>query len=100
MSFWASGNGWRRTPDGYIEQWGISPAADSNGQAVITFNIPFPSTCLCVELAEITNYTIGQSGAAAVRTWGVMGNTITKESVRIQNGQNIAEQAYWHALGK
>lgn len=34
-------NGWRKSPDGYIEQWGISTHTTTD--ATITFPIPFPN---------------------------------------------------------
>jgi len=41
-------NGWRKTADGYIEQWGfISRTADSTH---ITFPIAFPHECLNIQL--------------------------------------------------
>lgn len=34
-------NGWRKSPDGYIEQWGLSTPTTTD--ATITFPIPFPN---------------------------------------------------------
>lgn len=45
MSAWQSGgdinNGWRKTPDGFIEQWGIT--SETTGDVIVTFPIPFPA---------------------------------------------------------
>lgn len=79
MSAWVSGSNWRRTPDGFIEQWGQSAVANSStGVAVATFPVPFPSECLSVQINEVTNSSSGVSG---VKSWGLCADTISKTGV-------------------
>lgn len=42
MSSWTSGSGWRKTPDGTIEQWGTA-IGDSLGNATVYYPIAFSS---------------------------------------------------------
>ncbi|EGX7021825.1 phage tail protein [Escherichia coli] len=42
MSSWTSGSGWRKTPDGTIEQWGLA-IGDSAGNATVYYPIAFSS---------------------------------------------------------
>lgn len=79
MSAWVSGSNWRRTPDGFIEQWGQSAVANSStGVAVATFPVPFPSECLSVQINEVTKSSSGVSG---VKSWGLCADTISKTGV-------------------
>ncbi|MFZ5401479.1 gp53-like domain-containing protein [Enterobacter asburiae] len=52
MSAWTSGgnstNGWRRSPDGYIEQWGFTTSVTS----VIYISFPIPFTTGLISLNE------------------------------------------------
>ncbi|HID4643416.1 phage tail protein [Enterobacter hormaechei subsp. xiangfangensis] len=76
MSSWTSGTGWRRTPDGYIEIWGGSAAANTTtGLATAIFAIPFPVECLNVTINEVTNSSSGISG---VKSWGLCLDTVSK----------------------
>ncbi|QBX80169.1 gp53-like domain-containing protein [Citrobacter tructae] len=50
MSSWVSGGspttGWRKTPDGYIEQWGLTGATTTD--VTINFPIPFPTAIISI----------------------------------------------------
>lgn len=91
-----SGSGWRRTPDGYIEQWGTSPTA-VEGVATVTFPIPFPNLCQTIQLTEITNSLTGSQG---VISWGLSKDTITKTGFSAQASISTTEAMNWRALGR
>lgn len=63
MSAWTSGgnstNGWRRSPDGYIEQWGFTTSVTS----VIYISFPIPFTTGLISLNEHDNSPDGKSRA-------------------------------------
>ncbi|HIA8895158.1 TPA: gp53-like domain-containing protein [Escherichia coli] len=50
MSAWECGGdtttGWRRSPDGYIEQWGLT--GDTTNEVLINFPIPFPTAVISI----------------------------------------------------
>ncbi|EOC2407078.1 gp53-like domain-containing protein [Escherichia coli] len=50
MSAWECGGdtttGWRRSPDGYIEQWGLTGATIN--EVLINFPIPFPTGVISI----------------------------------------------------
>ncbi|GDO80368.1 phage tail protein [Escherichia coli] len=50
MSAWGCGGdtttGWRRSPDGYIEQWGLTEA--TTNEVLINFPIPFPTAVISI----------------------------------------------------
>lgn len=50
MSAWECGGdtttGWRRSPDGYIEQWGLTEA--TTNEVLINFPIPFPTGVISI----------------------------------------------------
>ncbi|HGY3717801.1 TPA: phage tail protein [Citrobacter gillenii] len=102
MSAYTSGSNWRRSPDGYIEMWGVSSIADpTTGFATATFPIPFPRECLSVDINEVTNTTLGPSG---VRGWGLNLDSISKTSVtavlNTTGGIATGEIFSFRALGK
>ncbi len=39
MSYWTGSSGWRKAPDGFIEQWGVSGATTDS--VSVTFPVPF-----------------------------------------------------------
>ena len=96
LANFTSGVNWRRTPDGYIEQWGVSPAA-VNGTATVTFPIPFPNSCQTIQLTEVTSSTTGLSG---VISWGLSTDTITKTGFSAKASVSTSESLNWRALGK
>lgn len=96
LANFTSGVNWRRTPDGYIEQWGVSPAA-VNGTATVTFPIPFPDSCQTIQLTEVTSSTTGLSG---VISWGLSTDTITKTGFSAKASMSTSESLNWRALGK
>lgn len=56
MSSWVSGGspttGWRKTPDGYIEQWGLTGATTTD--VTINFPIPFPTALISINEHDMT----------------------------------------------
>lgn len=53
MSFWQSGDKWRKTPDGFIEQWGTTIALGPNQTQRVNFPIPFPVAAYGLSLAVV-----------------------------------------------
>ncbi|HFI6420567.1 TPA: hypothetical protein ACGRST_001575 [Escherichia coli] len=96
LSDYTSGSNWRRTPDGYIEQWGTSPSAVA-GVASITFPIPFPNSCQSIQLTEITS---ASAGVAGVLSWGLSTDTITKTGFSALANKSTTESMNWRAIGK
>lgn len=80
MSAWTSGGnatqGWRRSPDGYIEQWGISAQTITDVQ--VTFAIPFPEGAY-----RILERDIGQAGTTTTAVWQIY--SITKSTFVANN---------------
>ncbi|EPJ7089075.1 gp53-like domain-containing protein [Citrobacter amalonaticus] len=96
MSEWASGDGWRRTPDGYIEQWGTL-LQDSNVTQTLLFPIPFLNKVENICLTETTQST----STSNVSAWGFNKYTLTLSSVTVINSKtNTGEWLYWRAIGK
>ena len=96
MSAWASGDGWRRTPDGYIEQWGTL-LQDSNVTQTLLFPIPFLHKVENICLTETTQST----STSNVSAWGFNKDTLTLSSVTVINSKtNTGEWLYWRAIGK
>ncbi|HBB1254829.1 TPA: phage tail protein [Escherichia coli] len=66
MSAWASGPGWRRTPDGFIEQFGGINFPSSGGAAtstLVAFPIPFPT-------GNIDTLVVYDGGFGRGNMWG------------------------------
>ena len=66
MSAWASGPGWRRTPDGFIEQFGVISFPSSGGAATSTwvaFPISFPT-------GNIDTLVVYDRGFGSGNMWG------------------------------
>ncbi|EGK3591555.1 phage tail protein [Escherichia coli] len=66
MSAWASGPGWRRTPDGFIEQFGGINFPSSGGAAtstLVAFPIPFPT-------GNIDTLVVYDGGFSRGNMWG------------------------------
>lgn len=96
LANFTSGVNWRRTPDGYIEQWGVSPAA-VNGTATVTFPIPFPDSCQTIQLTEVT---LSTTVSSVVISWGLSTDTITKTGFIAKASVSTSESLNWRALGK
>lgn len=105
MSAWQTGGntltGWRKTPDGYIEQWGVSAATATSVD--ITFPIPFPQGI--AQLTEHDSATTGQSMALwqfnAVSNSGatcINIGSITKGNTAV--GASVSTTCRWFAKGK
>lgn len=102
LANFTSGTGWRKNPDGYIEQWGQSAVANSTtGIAVATFSIPFPTECLSVQINEVTKSTSGNSG---VKSWGLCQDTISKTGVsgilNVTGSPATGEFFLYNAIGR
>ncbi|MGL5103068.1 MAG: hypothetical protein ACRC6N_11165 [Plesiomonas sp.] len=67
MSAWQSGgdlnNGWRRYPDGTIEQWGLSPAVTTQ-ESQIRFHIPFT-----IGVCELNEHDSGNGTTLTTTIW-------------------------------
>lgn len=95
-------NGWRKSPDGYIEQWGISTQTTTD--TTITFPIPFPNRVLFLSEHDITG------GAQETKsTWQLRGITNTGFNAlnlgTISRGNPSMQPAIlaaclWYAIGK
>lgn len=79
MSAWECGGdtttGWRRSPDGYIEQWGLTEA--TTNEVLINFPIPFPTAVISI------NEHDQSSAAAQMAVWQFY--QLTNSSVRAEN---------------
>lgn len=81
MSFFTSGAGWYKLPNGQIFQFGQSSIVNSTtGVATATFPIAFPTQCDTILITEVT--TTG--GPTFVKSWGLDTTSITLSSF---NGQ-------------
>lgn len=73
MSAWASGGdsnaGWRRSPDGFIEQWGIIKASAST---TVTTPIPFPNAMYTAIATGDPTYS---NGVETAQAWVQSNNT-------------------------
>lgn len=58
MSSWTSGSGWRKTPDGTIEQWGTA-IGDSYGNVIVYYPIAFSSRPNYVGFCNLQNGVSG-----------------------------------------
>lgn len=79
MTYWTGGgditSGWRKTPDGYIEQWGLTERTTAD--VFINFPIPFPSGVI-----SINEHDISPSGETRAM-WQFQG--LTNSNVLAQN---------------
>lgn len=100
MSNWTSGPNWRRTPDGYIEQWGIS--AQTYSDVSVVFPIPF-----AVGADWIAEHD--RNGGSKMTLWQF--NNITKTGFQATNvasvskgdtalGSAVQASCLWFARGK
>lgn len=96
MSAWASGQGWRRTPDGYIEQWGVLQQNSSVTQK-LKFPIPFTTAVHNICLTETTQ----SANPENISPWGFSQDSLTLTDVTVMCSKtNTGESLYWRALGK
>jgi len=100
MSFWTTSSGWRKMPDGVIEQWGVSGA--TNDTVSVTFPIQFTSAV----------YWIGEhdtGGGNRMTLWQL--NSITGTGFQARNigsvikgdtavEASITANCIWYARGK
>lgn len=106
-SFWnestSGSSGWRKTPDGYIEQWGITPTSTTD--IAITFPIPFPTgVTLLIEHdrgAAESYYSRTFWQFTSLTTFGFLASnigTITRNVASI--GAPVPAGCVWFARGK
>lgn len=79
-------SGYRKNPDGTIDQWGTDP---TGGASVISFPIPFPAAC--VDIQAITE------AGGAVQTW-IKSGTVSRFGFQPQTTGG-ASPIRWRALG-
>ncbi|WNC90967.1 hypothetical protein RI103_06345 [Paraburkholderia sp. FT54] len=98
-------NGWRKLPDGSIEQWGTGtlPASGaSTSNVAITFPIPFPNACFTVT----GNPQRGANSVSGAQpSWGTTGAPTTTGFTA--NGDTLSSVTFnqtvpfsWRAIGK
>jgi hypothetical protein len=78
--------GYRKNPDGTIDQWGVD---NTGGASVISFPIPFPSTCVDIQAISEAN--------GAVQTW-IKTGTVSRFGFQPQTTGG-AIPIRWRALG-
>ncbi|WPU25010.1 hypothetical protein RI049_09825 [Cedecea neteri] len=101
MSFWTTGgdanNGWRKSPDGLIEQWGRVPVSSST---TVPFIIPFPNEVHTVMATGDPNYSNGIEVAQAwpwsTAVFSISGGWITPGNV----GATTNMTTLWRAWGR
>ena len=95
-------NGWRKSPDGYIEQWGISAATATD--ATVTFPIPFPNGV--VFLSEHDRTEVMKESKAIWQFSGITntGFTVLNLGTIYRDNQSIqpalSAGCVWYAIGK
>lgn len=98
MSKWKSlkaTNGWRETPDGFIEQWG--KANYGNGDA--DFIIPFPNECYYVLISSDPNDT----PYAEISQAFPVSTTTFRTGCATANGSDVSPASLtcnWKAFGR
>ncbi|ARF50051.1 gp53-like domain-containing protein [Pantoea stewartii] len=100
MSYWTGSSGWRKAPDGFIEQWGIS--GSTTDSVNVTFPVPFTTGV----------YFVGEhdnGGGTNLTLWQI--NSITLSSFQARNigkvvkgdsavEPSISANCIWFARGK
>lgn len=107
MSAWQSGgdanNGWRRAPDGTIEQWGLSPAVTTQ-DSQIRFHIPFTTG-----IYELNEHDSGNGSSVTTTIWAFIDQTLSGATARnigsLRRGTPsldipVLSQCRWNAKGK
>lgn len=90
-------NGYRRNPDGTIDQWGSVNFTANGGTTAIGFNIPFPSACYGVEVTVIAPSGLG--GAGSYQAFVLAAPGTTSFSYRSVSSANPAITLMWRAIG-
>ncbi|MEN6942722.1 phage tail protein [Escherichia coli] len=95
-------NGWRKSPDGYIEQWGVSALTTTD--VTITFPIPFPNGVVFLSEHDITTET--QESKSIWQFRGLTNTGVTALNLgTISRGNSSIRTAVsagctWYAIGK
>lgn len=87
--------------DGSVEQWGASPATDSNGFTTITLPIPMPSASYDIVLSDRTQ---SSSSSVSISVFGVVIDTITSSTfqsrgVRVDETLAINDSVNFYVSG-
>lgn len=97
MSSWSSqkiSRGWRRTPDGFIEQWGADKASVAGGAGNgedIDYAIPFPNRMLCISATYDNGSQLIPAAAAS---------SINNSAFKLRCSENEGVYIFiWRALG-
>ena len=98
LADYTSGTNWRRTPDGYIEQWGVAPSTGTSGTVVVKFPIPFPSEFISIQLTDRTNP--GPDEINRLSTFGIISGSESLDGIRIITSSASSENPYFRVLGR
>ncbi|HFL4661227.1 TPA: hypothetical protein ACG328_000414 [Escherichia coli] len=111
MSAWVSGGnlqaGWRITPDGYIEQWGLTPLTTENTH--VNFPVPFPNGIHALHEKDNTGdiltppvrMSIWQFGNRSSTGFDVINmGSISREVSSTTIGSPVRAGCNWFARGK
>lgn len=91
-------NGYRKNPDGSIDQWGSVASGANAGNVAIGFNIPFPTACYVVEVTIVAPGGLG--GAGSYQAFVLATPTTTGFTWRTVSSANPATTIMWRAVGK
>lgn len=89
-------NGWRKSPDGFIEQWGkvlLNPGSSGGTDTQVRFPITFPNKILNVQVSYglMTNKRITQDTVLSALSE-------TGMTIRQQSDREVV--VYWYAIGR
>ena len=86
-------SGWRKSPDGSIEQWGVVAAGAAGSPSTFSFPIPFPSQCL--------QMVVSQADAAAGTIAAMAADWLSSSTFRVASASSTPGiLARWRAIGK
>lgn len=98
-------NGWKKDPNGVIEQWGSTIVTVSDGVSVacdIAFNIPFPNACWNIQVSVGVNAASGAGYTTTRQSISFGVPTLTGCWARMFNDQGLANSVRrinWRAIG-
>jgi hypothetical protein len=91
-------NGYRRNPDGSIDQWGQVNSNANAGNVAIGFNLPFPTACYAVEVTIVAPGGLG--GAGSYQAFVLAAPTTTGFTWRTVSSAGPSITIMWRAIGK